>query len=506
MALLKAKLCGLNDDDNRSLKSMLSVANDHLSNEWLITDSGDADLFIYSFDTDKGVSEWHQHNPKKVSVLLTTEDELASDDDFDILLKKPLRTKNFSTVLSEAEEKIQAINAQLEMNESSSGLLSSLASGFGKLLGKSNPLPVPHLYLPTPEKETTDVTPILDTKALSKLIESIDIKSNNIQFEALSNNLIASNRSPVAPNKRLKLLDVYSTPIHHIVNNQLLNRTKIQADSHTDYIKDINKVSLLLSELVIGYECCINDEIHSGSKPKSGGSLLTAINRAAEFISLSIFYASVYYFAPPKGTINKLHQFYLYCEYYKTENTKLETSQSESLSLTNIYSYQLLSSISNPSRLEAEDIMKLPDLLNRFVDNIHLYSETDTPSNSDSPKETTGCFIITMSSDNGPKALLESETKTDSDSQLRIFDTHAMLVEIEQLFQQADPDVDILLLKKITPQFNASYSRSFERKPCTDTPKIQLIKGVTTIHDYLTTHTITFIPFAVPFATKVKAA
>ncbi len=484
MALLKAKLCGLHEADARSIKSMLSVANDHLSNEWLIIDSGEADLYIYSFDTDEGVAEWDQHNPEKVSVLLTTEDELSSDDEFDILLKKPLRTKNFSTVLSESEQRILAINAQHGLSDNSAGFLSSLKSGFGKLLGKKNPLSTPHLYLPTPENEVTATTPIIDIKALRALLASIDVKSDNSQTEQLSNNLIALNRSTLVANKRLALLDLYSNAIHHLINNHLTNRTKIKQDSHANYIKDIHAVTFLIDELVIGYQCCINDEIQSGSKPKSGTPLLTAINRAAEFISLSVFYASIYYFSPPKGAINKLHQLYLYCEYHQVVDHQLKTSKSELSSFKKIYAAQLLSCIGNTSRLDIHDIMNLPHLLNKFADKVQIYDSTDKP-------EAIGCFSITMSSDNGPKAIHESETKSGSGSQLRTFDTHAMLVEIEKLFQQSSSVEDTVLLKKIIPQFNASYTRSFERKPCSNPPKAQLIKGVAAIHNYLTTHTLT---------------
>ena len=44
MSILRIKLCGLNEADHHSLKSMLNLAQDQLSNPWQITDNDEAEL------------------------------------------------------------------------------------------------------------------------------------------------------------------------------------------------------------------------------------------------------------------------------------------------------------------------------------------------------------------------------------------------------------------------------------------------------------------------------
>jgi hypothetical protein len=274
-----------------------------------------------------------------------------------------------------------------------------------------------------------------------------------------------------------------------LVTNQHLNRNKIKQASHTDYLKNIHALSLLIEELLIGYQCIINNEILNNNKLKPKTTFLLAMNRIAEFISLSVFYANAYYFSPPKASINKLHQLYLYCEYYQVLDIEVETSESRPSTFNQIYITLMLTCIANSSRLTEHDILKLPELMHRFANKIEVRAAKENQQDLYHKPEAVGCFTLSMSTDNPPKSLFETSSRSGTVNQLRTFDTHAMLVEIESQFQQKNVPDEIQLLKKIIPQFNASYTRSFERKPCHDNPKVQLLNGIPAIHTYLTNQT-----------------
>jgi hypothetical protein len=489
MTILKAKLCSLNDADTRSITSMLSVANDHLSSQWQLVKSEDADLYIYSFDTEEGIDAWHQHNPQKISALLSTQDETG--EAIDIIIKKPLRTKNFSHVLNEAEQKIGATVKQqthAQKKKSSNSLFSSLFSGF---LGNKNNSSEPQLNLPIPDKQSTSgLKAITDINALKKWLISIESKDDDTKAEDIASNLLPLNQSNLATAKRFALLELYTAPIYHLVSKQYSDRHKLKQQSHTDYIKAIHTLNLLIEELINGYQYIVNDEQQHHKKPKRDSLLLTVINRIAEFTALSILHANTYYLSAPKNSINKLHQLYLYCEYFKAVDIEVATSKAEPSTFKHIYASLLLFSIANPSRLSEHDIVRVAELMNKFADKVEIKQIQVNADQSSSSGLHSGCFKLNMSQDNLPVTMSDSELEQLSNQEIRLFDTQAILTEIEGLFQQDTPSYDLQLLKKIIPQLNAYYTRRFERKACNDKPKIDVLMGISAIHQYLTTQSL----------------
>ncbi|MDQ7073349.1 MAG: hypothetical protein Q9N32_07745 [Gammaproteobacteria bacterium] len=106
MTTLKIKLCELNDADIGSIKSMFHLTTSQRKHDWEIVLSGDADLCIYSFESEKSITAWQHHKSENgMSVLFST--NLDVDVAVDIVLKKPLRTKNFTEMLNAAAKQIQ---------------------------------------------------------------------------------------------------------------------------------------------------------------------------------------------------------------------------------------------------------------------------------------------------------------------------------------------------------------------------------------------------------------
>ena len=94
-----------------------------------------------------------------------------------------------------------------------------------------------------------------------------------------------------------------------------------------------------------------------------------------------------------------------------------------------------------------------------------------------------------ISSNRIPLPLAETQEEIRSLNQSRLIDTQQILQTIEEIFQDEvstnslESDAIVIhLLKKIIPQFNATYTRRFKRKACKDSSKINMAIGLSAIH------------------------
>ena len=489
MAAYRIKLCGLNNVDMSSLKSMLSLASDQLSHEWNIVSSAKADLYIYSLDSDEGRSDWQEHDEECVSALLSTSS--ASSEPFDIILKKPLRTKNFSAALNDIENIIKE-EGQKKSKSAKKVTKNKKPSFFSTIFGrfgKKSTFRKPNLDLSLPEKNTDSPETILDTQVLKKWLADIDSKGADVKVSDILGNLIPLNRFVMPAQSRFTLLELYAHPIITSAHTQIAKGKK-SASSHTDYVKTVHAFSLLLEEISTGYKIIVDECFQQEKHPNANAECLIAINRASEFLGLSILFAYSHYLAIPNNALNTLHQFYLYSEYYHTLNKKPSVKKvSVDHSFSHIYNTVLLTGIANPFRLIKHEADELYKLMGNFSDKLNLVQLSDEQINSDIEHVVAGHFCVNTTSNKMPLPLSETPEEALGLNQARLLDTQQILETIEDIFQEAKSannqeldDIDIHLLKKIIPQFNATFTRRFKRQSCTGSPKINIAIGLSAIH------------------------
>ncbi|MCX4190303.1 hypothetical protein [Methylophaga sp. OBS3] len=102
---LRIKACGLNEVDKTSLKSMLNLAADLLSHEWQLSEDSSAELHVYCFDYPGGEAAWQNRSTHVFNALLTSHGNVT--EAVDIIIKKPLRTANFSEALNLIDDKVR---------------------------------------------------------------------------------------------------------------------------------------------------------------------------------------------------------------------------------------------------------------------------------------------------------------------------------------------------------------------------------------------------------------
>jgi len=492
MAAYRIKLCGLNNVDTSSLKSMLNLASDQLSHEWNIVRSKQAELYIYSLDSDEGRAAWQEHDDIYVSALLSASS--TSNESFDLILKRPLRTKNFSAALNDIENiiikgKKKSTSSKKNIKKKKASFFSAVFSAISGLVGKKSSFRKPILDLSLPETSTDNPDTILEAKLLKKWLADIDSKDADVKVSDLLGNLIPLNRFVIPAQTRFTLLELYAHPIVTLAQSQIAKGKK-STTSHTDYVKKVHALSLLLDELSSGYKIIVDDYFQQEKHPNSNAECLIAINRASEYLGLSILFAYSHYLAIPSSALNTLHQFYLYNEYYHSlhKNPALKKVSAEH-SFSHIYNTVLLMGIANPFRLIRHEAAELYKLMGDFANKITLSQLSNEQINSDIDPTVAGHFCVDISSNRIPLPLAETQEEIRSLNQSRLVDTQQILQTIEEIFQDEistnsqEPDaVDIHLLKKIIPQFNATYTRRFKRKACEDSPKINIAIGLSAIH------------------------
>ena len=295
MPFLRIKAYGLAKVDYLLVKSMLSLTDKSLTQKWKLVEKGNIDLSIYSLDTDEGVSAWQQHKDGAVTVLASEEN---IHNDGNLVLKKPLRSKNFADVLNKIAEQINnndttKISSPVEEvtkeTIKKTSLLSSLSQRF-----RSKKVPqksLPSLSFQIPEQSIKTPNTIIDSELLSQWFNQLPENDNDKIISAILGNLTPLNRADIPVAKRLTLLDIYRRPIRKLVFNRDLTSIQREMSSPAEFIKAINNLSSLLNELIIGYKIIVNEYYQTGAHPNSNDKFLISINRIAELISLLILHS-----------------------------------------------------------------------------------------------------------------------------------------------------------------------------------------------------------------------
>ena len=507
MSAFRIKLCGLSDIDRSSLKSMLKLADALLTHEWQLIEKGQADLCIYSFDTEEGIAAWQQHG-EGLTALVTVSGSVT--EPVDIILKKPLRTTNFSEALNLIEDKITAVakekntatpaksapkKQETVKPAKSTSVLSSLSSRFSGYIGggKKPADNLPALALQIPEKTASNEDTIVDIDLLQNWLSGLNHNDNNYLVPRLLGNLVPLNRLTLTNKIRLELLEIYRSVIHKILFTRDIAAIKRDLYATAEHLKAIKTLRSAMEELAIGYKIIVNDLYLNGETPTANKLLLTAINRVAEQLSLQVLHAYQYYRSAPPSVMNELHQLYLYSEASGT--LKLETTAKglpNTASFFHTYVQIILTSIADPYSLNKFEVIRLFNLMSKFTDHVEISLLSDKQKKATSDFLMTGHFCLDCTEDYSARVMSKTTPEVRKQPHTRLLNAQPVLLAIEQIFKQAAQsaqsafDLDIQLLKTIIPQLNTSYERKYQRLPSVHDRQINIADGVNNIHSCLT--------------------
>lgn len=512
MSILKIKLCELNDGDIGSIKSMFHLTKSQRKDDWEIILSGPADLCIYSFESESSITAWQSHTGLDgMSVLLST--NLDVDVAVDIVLKKPLRAKSFSEALNTAAKQIklsshlknhsaeeialqeiyaaESTETEVVVKEKKS-ILSVMSKRLTRKQSSHRDLPTINFVLPEQTEIQSDLilNPIELKQALELLVASND---NDVLISSVLSNLRPLNHFIIPSKTRQVLLEIYRKSTFQLMRSWEAKVNTLEELSQDDYLKSVHALALLIDELTIGYKILLIEAYDQGSHPKSKEAFLLAINRVAEYSSLSILHSYCFLRSTQAASINTLHQLYLCCEAAKVLDTKVSTKDDQaSLSFSSIYNQIILTSIADPFRLTKVDILKLYRLMAKYTQKITIDLLSEEQKQADKDTLMGGLFCLDLTSDSLPTSLEKMNSEERGLPSLRILNTHLALTAIERIFQLAASSIDdtvysseIQLLKKVIPHLNNSYERQFKRAQSKDDIHVKLISGLENIQNAL---------------------
>jgi len=512
MAALRIRSCGVNGIDMNSLRSMLQLSDKRLHSEWLVASSGRADLYLYSDETPEGLALFQQHKHGISAVLSKRTHSLISAD---LHIKKPLRATQLVDALNEAEQKIifsrQADKvAKIPANTShpsdntqpkpakrfstttktTHALLSSISKRLSKNKAPASDLPPLAIYTLDTLTSHSDIG--VDPVTLSASIATLP-QDNKTLLEGLLDTLIPLNRSQVSNEIRLSLLECYFKPVHDLVFGRNSDMVKLEMSDPMTFESNIKLLNLFLEELTLGYKILVMDAYQQGHRPSTDDNFLFAIIRCAELIGLSVIQAFRYYSVTPPGAIHDLHQLYLYCEAGQVLAKKaILKKTSTKKSFSHYYNQLMLTGIADPYSLDKYDVFRLYNLMAKMAAKVEINVLTSHHKTANKTAILTSYFCIDCTSDHLPVPLHHMPQAKRQLADTRMINPQGVLLSIEQVFQAAASitgmvifDLDIQLLKRVIPQFNANYQRQFERLASVPIRQARLADGITAIHHQL---------------------
>lgn len=501
MSSLRLKLSGLNDVDKNTIRSMLRLSTDLLTEEWTIIDEGPADLDIFSFDSELGQQAWQQRQPG-FTALLTHHGNVT--EPVDIVLRKPLRKSNFSDALNLVEEKIRLKQAaDNKLNANTTPTNTSNADWSKKLLDKLTLRKKPASHLPTlnlQQAEATDeqTDTIKDPALLQSWINQLP-KDVGQRTSTLLKNLTPLCGLSLKPKQLLDLLEIYRGAIHDLLFTRDISAVKRDLYVTTESQRAIQGLSDLISKLAIGYQHIARYDYERGETPNNNPLLLLSLNRSAEQLALLILHAFQYYRRAPNKAWQRLHQLYLYQEQANTlQQLPILKQPYRTRCFFDIYAQITLTALADPYSLARFDVFKLFNLMTQFTDKVEIGLLSEKQINTTSNFLLTGHFCIDPSHDQMPEPMVKTDITVRQMGSTRLLNTQPALLYVENLFKgaksrsHASLNTELRLLKKIIPQLNTTHERRYHRLSSGKHRTIQIAHGIKAIHQSLT-HTLTHV-------------
>jgi len=152
----------------------------------------------------------------------------------------------------------------------------------------------------------------------------------------------------------------------------------------------------------------------------------------------------------------------------------------------------MLTGIADPYSLDKFDVFRLYHLMAKMADKVEVNILTPHHKAAKSTAILTSYFCIDCTSDLLPIPLHHMSQDKRQLAETRMLNPQGVLLSIEQVFQAAASitgmvifDLDVQLLKRVIPQFNANYQRQFQRLASVPTRQVKLADGITAIYDHL---------------------
>lgn len=354
-----------------------------------------------------------------------------------------------------------------------------------------------------PPSRDTPPTPLLNTpaqndyqnpklelreKTIKKWLATLPILNPVISIPALLERLTGLNREPLAPKARVRLLELFRTPVNTIFDSfdeAALHQLPVSREKRAQITE---AVSELCTELATGYKILIKEGCNQGRSPARDTTLAIAMERAMEQLSHGLIHAYRSYSTVPPFSYLEVHQIYRFAEAHGTAITPGSGlwARGTRTSVGQLYAATMLISALDPHRLK---VGECTTLWKRSVPLAqHVMVRTFV---SDRPLES-GEFYIDLSGDSPPRPNHLQPPEGEQDA-LRVLDTRpAQESAMERLARldkephkkQAETEAhDLHLILKL---LDTDRTRKDER--IASGRHVRLAIGLDAVHYFLANH------------------
>lgn len=347
------------------------------------------------------------------------------------------------------------------------------------------------LSVPAPEQNLTVET---QPRQVAEWLAALPLTNPNETARAVLDSLSATNRSKVATDIRLKLLELYRDAIA-----RLLPSLELLYVGHPLPLPEKSRliagqVRQLQTELANGYKIVLQE--HAGKRISFGNSkhLPLAAEHAIASLGQMLVVCYQTYAPTPAGVWAEMHALFMYAVEYGIQDEPVPERERRS-SVNLAYKQALLLALLDPYRLMQGEVNKVLDYLSSFGSHAHLQPLVQTSNPS-------GFFLVRLDSDKPPRALAHEASVTDARTDI-LLNTIELARLLHQQIRSLESGVSpkslglhgsaqdfgfTNLLRRMLKHWGVTPKRMFSRLQTNE--RMDICAGIRPIHRFLSGETV----------------
>lgn len=314
----------------------------------------------------------------------------------------------------------------------------------------------------------------LSAKRVQQWVDELPLLNVAHSVSALKEALDLLNQEPLSDKERLKLLEIYRVPVETVFKSfdrSNLRHIPLSPEERQQVVADMGK---LCQTLAGGYKLVVQHGFDNGVELKKDASVLMALRRAIEALSLSMMHAFRMYAPVPMFACMEINQLFYFAEQSGVQDVACAAHKKDknAPSVSQLYKQIMLLAITDPYRLSEGEADKVFTLLEKYTSDCIISSDTTA-------HEGEGFFCIDLDADSTPVKF--SKDAVARGEVMRIIDARPVMEKISSADEETDE-----LTNKISPHLQAKDLQ--RKKRYTADGNIKLAVGVEDIHALLSVH------------------
>lgn len=298
------------------------------------------------------------------------------------------------------------------------------------------------------------------------------------------------NANEVGQVQRIKLLDMYRSPLNKLVLSLTIPRLQKQVTNADKRLQLIDDLTEVINELARGYKIIVVEANEQSNNLKLKPLIQMAIYRAIDAMSLLALHCYNFYRTLPPRLFQEMHQLLMLTHTADLADKPVfvNSQYKADFSVQQRYLQIMLTSICNPYGLACGDVLRCYQLMLQLAPAATLAL---LPENA---KPEAGHFYINCLSDRTPMPSVLPSLDDNYRPTTLMLDTRPILARVDKLFEQAaaqgeqHPAADnIRLLRQLVPYLNTSYQRKQARLPVEGSKEAYVAVGLDAIHERIST-------------------